>query len=55
MAVRPILAGATSQTIYVEILDSASTTGGRKTGLAYNTSSLTAYYALNKAAAVGRS
>lgn len=37
-------AGATSQSIYIEVLDSTSTTGGRKTGLAYNTSSLTAYY-----------
>lgn len=37
-------AGSTSQSIYVEILDSTSTTGGRKTGLAYNTSSLVAYY-----------
>lgn len=44
---RIIKAGATSQTIYVEILDSTSTTGGRKTGLAYNTSSLTAYYVRN--------
>lgn len=40
-------AGAASQSIYVEILDSTSTTGGRKTGLAYNTASLTAYYVRN--------
>ena len=40
-------AGATSQSIYLEVLDSTSTTGGRKTGLAYNTSSLTAYYVRN--------
>lgn len=39
-----ITKGATSQTVYVEVLDSTSTTGGRKTGLAYNTASLTAYY-----------
>lgn len=36
--------GATSQSIYVVILDSTSTTGGRKTGLVFNTSGLTAYY-----------
>jgi len=36
--------GATSQSIYFEILDSTSTSGGRKTGIAYNTSGLTAYY-----------
>lgn len=44
---RIILAGATSQTIYVEVLDSTSTTGGRKTGLVFNTAGLTAYYARN--------
>lgn len=44
---RILLAGATSQTIYVEILDSTSTTGGRKTGLVFNTSSLTGYYVRN--------
>lgn len=44
---RLITKGATDQTIYVEVLDSTSTTGGRKTGLAYNTSSLTAYYVRN--------
>ncbi len=49
---RVITAGATSQTVYVEVLDSTSTTGGRKTGLAYNTASLVAYYARNGAAAV---
>lgn len=37
-------AGATSQSIYVEILDSASTTGGRKTGIVFNSAGLTAYY-----------
>lgn len=44
---RLIKAGATSQTIYVEILDSTSTSGARKTGLAFNTSGLTAYYVRN--------
>ena len=44
---RIVTKGATSQTVYVEVLDSTSTTGGRKTGLAYNTSSLTAYYVRN--------
>ena len=44
---RMIKKGATSQSIYVVALDSTSTTGGRKTGLAYNTSSLTAYYTRN--------
>lgn len=44
---RIIKKGATSQSVYFEILDSTSTTGGRKTGLAYNTASLTAYYARN--------
>lgn len=37
-------AGATSQSITISILDSASTTGGRKTGLAFNTANLIAYY-----------
>ena len=41
---RIIKKGATSQSIDIEILDSTSTTGARKTGLAYNTSGLTAYY-----------
>lgn len=41
---RTIKKGATSQTVYFDVLDSTSTTGGRKTGLAFNTSSLTAYY-----------
>ena len=44
---RIIKAGATSQSVYVEILDSASTTGGRKTGIVYNAAGLTAYYARN--------
>lgn len=45
-------AGATSKTIYVFIGDSASTTGGGKTGLVFNTASLKAYYVRSKAAAV---
>ena len=44
---RIIKAGATSQSVYVCILDSASTTGGRKTGIVYNSAGLTAYYTLN--------
>jgi hypothetical protein len=48
---RIIKKGATSQSVYVEILDSTSTTGGRKTGLVFNTSGLTAYYARNGGAA----
>lgn len=44
---RVVKKGATSQSFYVEILDSTSTTGGRKTGLVYNTSSLTGYYVRN--------
>lgn len=35
---------ATSQTVYLWIQDSASTVGAGKTGLAYNTASLTCYY-----------
>lgn len=48
---RIIKKGATSQSVYVEILDSTSTTGGRKTGLLFNTASLTAYYVRNGASA----
>lgn len=44
---RIILKGATSQSVYFDVLDSTSTTGGRKTGLVFNTSSLTAYYVRN--------
>lgn len=47
---RIIKKGATSQVLYVEILDSASTTGGRKTGLAFNTASLVGSYVRNGAA-----
>jgi hypothetical protein len=50
--VREIAKGATSQTLYVVALDSASTTGGRKTGIAYNAAGLTAYYVRNRAASV---
>jgi hypothetical protein len=41
LAIKP---GSTSQTVYVFVPDSASTTGGGKTGIAYNAASLTAYY-----------
>lgn len=40
----PIYAGLTSQSIDIFIPDSASAVGAGKTGLAYNTASLTAYY-----------
>ena len=36
--------GTTSQTVHVFVNDSASTTGGGKTGIAYNASGFTAYY-----------
>ena len=45
MAKRQILAGSTSVTIYVKLLDSSSTVGAGKTGLAYNTSGIKIYYA----------
>lgn len=48
---RSIKKGATSQSVYFDLLDSTSTTGGRKTGLVYNTSSLTAYYVRNQGSA----
>lgn len=44
---RLIAKGATSQRIYFEVKDSTSTTGGLKTGLAFNTAGLTAYYVRN--------
>lgn len=47
-----IQAGATSQTVNIFIQDSSSTTGAGLTGLVFNTASLTAYYALSRAAAV---
>lgn len=52
MAKLSILAGATSVTVNLFIADSSSTTGAGLTGLAYNTASLVAYYALPAAAAV---
>jgi hypothetical protein len=36
--------GATSQTVYVDLLDNASTSGGRKTGLSSASAGMTAYY-----------
>ncbi|HLX53424.1 MAG TPA: hypothetical protein VKR58_05770 [Aquella sp.] len=47
--------GSTSQSIYVRILDSTSTTGGGKTGLVYNTASLTCYYVINNPGTAGAS
>lgn len=44
-AADPVYAGATSVMVDLDVLDSASTTGGRKTGIAYNAASLTCYYA----------
>jgi hypothetical protein len=35
---------STKISLLFEVLDSTSTTGGRKTGLVYNTAGLTAYY-----------
>ena len=43
--------GSTSVTLNIFIQDSSSATGGGKTGLAYNTSNLVAYYALPRTAA----
>lgn len=45
-----IQVAATSQTVNVFIQDSSSTTGAGLSGLVYNSSGLTAYYALPKAA-----
>lgn len=47
-----IKAGSTSVSVNVFIQDSSSTTGAGLTGLVYNTSGLTCYYALPRAAAV---
>ncbi len=44
------IAGTTSQTVAVEILDSTSTNGAGLTGLAYNTNSLAAYYCRTRSA-----
>lgn len=52
MAKISVKAGTTSLIVNVFIMDSSSTTGAGKTGLAYNTASLTAYYCLAGAAAV---
>jgi hypothetical protein len=49
---RTIKKGATDQSVYLEVLDSTSTVGARKTGLAFNSSGIKAYYARNGAAAV---
>jgi hypothetical protein len=46
---RTIKKGATSQSVYFEVLADNSTTGGRKTGLVYT--DITAYYVRNGAAA----
>ena len=48
---RVIKKGAVDQTLYFDILDSASTTGGRKTTIAYDASGLKAYYTRAGAAA----
>lgn len=45
---RTIPKGSTSQSVYFEVMDSTSTTGGRKTSLAFNTANLTACYTRNK-------
>lgn len=47
-----IKSGTTSQIVNLFILDSASTTGAGKTGLVFNSASLTAYFAKPGAAAV---
>jgi len=44
MAKRSVKAGTTSQREYVFVNDSASTTGGGKTGIAFNASGIKAYY-----------
>ena len=44
MAKLDILKGSTSQSMYVFIQDSSVSTGAGKTGLAFNTASLAAYY-----------
>jgi hypothetical protein len=51
MAKRQITKGSTSEVWTIFIQDSASTVGAGKTGLAYNTASLTCYYKRNKATA----
>jgi predicted Fe-Mo cluster-binding NifX family protein len=49
---RSIKKGATTQTVYFDLLDTSSTTGGRKTGLTFNSSGIIASYTRNQAAAV---
>lgn len=49
---RIIKKGSIDQSIYFEVLDSTSTTGGRKTGLTFGTSNLTAYFCRNQASPV---
>jgi hypothetical protein len=41
---RIVTKGATSQSLYFDILDSSSALGGRKAGLVYNSAGLIAYY-----------
>lgn len=43
--------GATDQTIYISVWDSSSSTGGKLTGLVYNSAGLTCYYTRVGAAA----
>ncbi len=50
MAKLEMLAGSTSQTVYIFIQDSSKTNGAGLTGLAFGTSGLTAYYVLSRAA-----
>lgn len=52
MAKEDIKVGSTSQSTEIFIQDSSSTTGAGLTGLVFNTSGLTAYYMLSRAAAV---
>lgn len=44
---RIIPKGSVDQSIYFEVPDSTSTTGGKKTGLVFNSAGLTAYYVRN--------
>lgn len=49
---RIVTAGTTSHSEYFSINDNASTSGGKKTGIAFNTAGLTAYYTRNRSAPV---
>jgi hypothetical protein len=51
MAKLAITPGATDQTVYVFVPDSASTTGGGKTGIAHNAAGLTCYYVRERGSA----